>query len=120
MVGVLTMHLTGIVAFHKPMIKITKRYHKVASKIVFGAFLTAASLSFWSNWSTSNLASWIKVGFRLYRVLSEAKITDIRPKVVDTFFFKLAIIANLDRSNVTDICRKRPDKKCPLFRLLTV
>ena len=114
MVGVLTMHLTGIVAFHKPMIKITKRYHKVASKIVFGAFFTAASLSFWSNWSTSNLASWIKVGFRLYRVLPEAKITDIFcPIFFDNctllWLFLTYLIANLEKK-----CRLLLGK-CPLF-----
>lgn len=79
MVGVLTMHLTGIVAFHKPMIKITKRYHKVASKIVFGAFFTAASLSFWSNWSINNLASWIKVGFG-FLVCSDSSELSSTPK----------------------------------------
>jgi len=59
MSGTLTMHLTGIVAFHwRP--KLVTQYHKKASKLVYAAFFGAFALSFWSNWAERNLPPWLK------------------------------------------------------------
>ena len=62
MAGMLTMHLSGIVIFHWGT-KSLKKYHKIGSKVVFGLFLGAFTLSFWSNWATKNLPEWIKYAF---------------------------------------------------------
>ena len=61
--GMLTMYLSGIIAFHRPQYRNPKNLHKQLSLVTLIAFLSAFGLSFYSNWSIKNLPEYLKYVF---------------------------------------------------------